>query len=267
MVEPSGILTLLTDFGLQDPYVGVVKGVLYTFAPQIQIIDLTHEIEPQNIFSGAWSLFWSYTYFPKGTVHLAVIDPGVGTERSILLAKTKDYYFIAPDNGILAPILDTHEHQLFHAYREWGLEHQSTTFHGRDLFAPLAGRLITTQKIQELGAPAKDYVKLPHFFPEFQKNKILGLLAHVDRFGNLITNIPFEKLPSPPFEIHIKDYKMVVHHIFKSYHEGKGKDFFGLKSSNGCLEIASYHRNLAKNWNLKGGETIEIPLKAEFKEK
>lgn len=203
------IITLLTDFGLKDVYVGVMKGVIYQINPNINMIDLTHEIPAQNIAAGRFSLMNAYSYFPEGTVHIAVVDPGVGTQRRAIAIQYKNSYFVGPDNGlltgILEPVLDYNSNcnsnsldkseitaiELNHP-QYWRTSQPSTTFHGRDIFAAVGAHLASGIPLEQLGTPIdpKTLVKLslpPYQFTDFG---IEGCIQYIDGFGNLVTNIP-----------------------------------------------------------------------------
>lgn len=175
-------IVLLTDFGWSS-YVGAMKGVILSHCPHAQIIDLTHDVAPQNVREGAWLLLVNYLYFPPGSIFLAVVDPGVGTKRKALAIKTKDYYFLGPDNGLLSPaaaragIVDTVELAV--------PPEASPTFHGRDVFAPAAAKLAAGLPFRELGKPVVPKVNFAFYLNERE-----GEVVTIDRFGNVITNIP-----------------------------------------------------------------------------
>lgn len=175
-------VVLLTDFGWSS-YVGAMKGVILSHCPHVQIIDLTHDVAPQNVREGAWVLFANYPYFPPGSIFVAVVDPGVGTERKALAIRTKEYYFLGPDNGILFPaatragIVDTVELAV-----PLGA---SLTFHGRDVFAPAAAKLAAGLPFRELGRPVMPAVDFAFYLKGRE-----GEVVTIDRFGNVITNVP-----------------------------------------------------------------------------
>lgn len=186
------VVTLVTDFGWDDHYVGVMKGVILAVNPDAQIVDISHSIPPFDIAAGALVLATSYHYFPKGTVHLAAVDPGVGGDRRAILAATENYFFVGPDNGIFTFIYDDPFFLWARHLRtvEFFLEKVSSTFHGRDVFAPVAGHLSTGEPAANFGPLIDDPVRLEHARPEVTpEGSIHGEVIHVDRFGNLITNI------------------------------------------------------------------------------
>ncbi len=184
-------IVLLTDFGIDDPYVGIMKGVISTIAPTAKVIDLTHAISPQRIRSGAFALLNSYTYFPAGTIFVVVIDPGVGSTRRPIVATAGEYTFIAPDNGVLSYVLQrdpqARAYELIsHQHR---LSRVSNTFHGRDVFAPAAAYLSAGTPIDVLGQVLADYVKLPMPRMEITPGRVRGEVLSIDHFGNVITSI------------------------------------------------------------------------------
>ena len=197
---PRGPIVLLTDFGLKDHYVGVMKGVIARIAPQVQVIDLTHAVPPQDIRGGSFHLWASYRFFPSGSIFVAVVDPGVGTERRGLLIEIEERFFIGPDNGLFSLIID--HHPDFVAYeltnRTYFLEQISHTFHARDIFAPVAAHLASGVSPESFGPRVRDLVRLPFPTIREEEERLIGSIIHVDHFGNLITNIPAEKILRKP---------------------------------------------------------------------
>ncbi|MEK6710768.1 MAG: SAM-dependent chlorinase/fluorinase [Nitrospinota bacterium] len=191
-VSSRPVITLLSDFGLDDHYVGVMKGVILSINPEVQIVDINHAIPPFDIAAGALVLANAYHYFPKGAIHLAVVDPGVGGDRRPVMAATENYFFIGPDNGLLTYIYDDPAFLWVRHLRavEYFLDKVSSTFHGRDLFAPVAGHLSLGESPGNFGPIVDDPVRLPDAHPEVGPDgSIHGQVVYVDRFGNLITNI------------------------------------------------------------------------------
>ena len=193
MGEPiSKIITLTTDFGLGDPFVGIMKGVMLRIDPTLRLVDITHQIEPYNILEAALVLATYYPYYPSGTVHVVVIDPGVGSPRRPILAWTEDHYFIAPDNGVLSQV---YQDSRFQGVRELTARHYflgdvSSTFHGRDVFSPVAARLTAGVEPSALGPHIQDYVRLGIPQPWWVTDEeIQGEIIYIDRFGNLASNI------------------------------------------------------------------------------
>ena len=193
------VIAMLTDFGLVDGYVGVMKGVILSLAPRAVIVDVTHDLPPQAIQAGAFLLRWSYGYFPSGTIHLSIVDPGVGTERGILAMQTSGHFFLAPDNGLLWPVweealaLGESPKLLEVTNKSLWMDRVSPTFHGRDIFSPVAAHLASGVAFEELGTSIdvpRMQMSLP--VPVRRGNLWQGEILYIDRFGNLITN--FERL-------------------------------------------------------------------------
>ena len=196
------IVTLLTDFGTADHYVGVMKGVLLSLAPGVAVVDLSHEVAPGGIAEGAYALLASYTHLPKGTVHLAVVDPGVGSQRRAVIVEAAGQYFVGPDNGLFSYLLDREPGALVREVGAAGLafsrEPLSRTFHGRDLFAPLAAALARGVAPADLGAVLDDPVRLPALTPTRDENGLAsGRILHIDRFGNVVTSLNRKDLAFP----------------------------------------------------------------------
>jgi len=189
------VITLLTDFGNQDAYVGIMKGVIAGINPFANIIDICHSIPPQDIFSGAYLLYTSYKYFPRKTIHVAVVDPGVGSRTDIVCVETKDYFFLVPDNGLLSFILqEERPKSIFRVTNnKYFLPSPSNTFHGRDVFAPVAAHLSSGVKPQKMGIKINQLEQLDMPEPVHKKTgQVEGQIIYIDQFGNLITNITKE---------------------------------------------------------------------------
>jgi hypothetical protein len=183
-------IALLTDFGISDIYVGVMKAVMRTICPTAQFIDITHSIQPQNVAQGAFALYNAYQFFPIGTIFLVVVDPGVGSQRRAIVAQYNGYKFVAPDNGVLSYVLNDSRQEIVEltnsAYR---LKQTSATFHGRDIFAPAAAHLAAGKALLELGAPPDDMIRLPSPRMEIYGSRVTGEVLHIDHFGNIVTSI------------------------------------------------------------------------------
>jgi S-adenosylmethionine hydrolase len=197
--RPSGIITLLTDFGLDDPYVGIVKGVLLGINPAARLVDLTHGVAPQDVLRGALALHAAYHVFPRGTVHLAVVDPGVGSRRRPLAVLAAGQYFVGPDNGLFGFLLETPPVAavaLINArYQRWP---RSRTFHARDVFAPVAAHCSLGVPLARFGPPAHGLVRIGWPRPRRIRHRVVGQVLVVDRFGNLLTNLSEGDLPGRP---------------------------------------------------------------------
>jgi len=185
--------TLLTDFGTTDPYVAAMKGVILSISPQTRIVDISHEVPPQDVLAGAFVLAQAAPYFPPGTVHVVVIDPGVGTDRAILVARMAGQLFVFPDNGVITFAVERMSLEAIFVVRQTNAllpGRASATFHGRDIFAPVAGRLLNGLGIEMLGPRPDSYKLLDLPPPGLAEGGIVGQVIYVDRFGNLVSNVP-----------------------------------------------------------------------------
>jgi S-adenosyl-L-methionine hydrolase (adenosine-forming) len=193
-------ITITTDFGNRDGFVGIMRGVMQGIAPQVNVIDISNEIEPGDIAAGAWILANAYEYFPQGTVHLAIVDPGVGSSRKGLIVSSRRYTFVAPDNGLLTYVLNREGPVDCYAIDQSSFWRKSVsfTFHGRDIFAPVAAHLAAGQSAANMGSPIdfETLVRLPDFAMKIGRDTADGVIVYVDRFGNLISNIPASALES-----------------------------------------------------------------------
>jgi S-adenosyl-L-methionine hydrolase (adenosine-forming) len=249
------IITLSTDFGLEDPYVGVLKGVILGINPLVRLVDLTHALSNQHLLEAAFILNSAFPYFPPGTIHLAVVDPGVGGDRRLMAIQDKDGFWIGPDNGLFSLVLKNHpEAKLFHLInQDYFLETVSRTFHGRDILAPAAAHLSLGISPDKIGEPLSDPVVLNIPQPEIINNRIVGLVLWSDHFGNLITNISQEILlpfnPGPGLKIFIGTH--VISGIHQNYAQRPKNRLLALIGSGGYLEIAC---NLGRAADLIGFE-------------
>lgn len=190
-----GIISLTTDFGIRDGYVGVMKGVIWGIAPEAKIVDITHLLPAQNVFQGAIALSRVIPYFPPNSVHVAVVDPGVGTNRRPVAARIGDHFFVAPDNGLLSLVVNKalendQPVKFVHLDRpKYWLKDISHVFHGRDIFSPVGAHLSNGISLEEIGSPINDPILINFPEPEVMENKIIGEVISIDNFGNLATNI------------------------------------------------------------------------------
>ena len=245
------VITLTTDFGWQDPFVGVMKGVILTIAPEVTIVDLTHAIDSHDILGAALVLKSSYRYFPKGSIHVVVVDPGVGGARRPMLATTSGYSFVGPDNGVLNPVLEGEsERRLFHlTERRYFLDPISNTFHGRDIFAPVAAWISRGVAATELGEEVSSIVELR--LPAVRKiaeKKWVGVILRVDKFGNLITNISeteFAEAFTRETEFLVNLGGHGVSGLRQFYSEALPGELFVIWGSAGLLEISSNQASAA----------------------
>lgn len=269
----NSVITLTTDFGMSDPYVGMMKGVILSINPSADIIDLTHHIEPQNLIQAAWTIRSSFMYFPAKTLHMVVVDPGVGTDRRIIAIETEKYVFLSPDNGVLTLILD--ELEAGNAYHidnsDYFLKRISRTFHGRDIFAPVCAYISTGVDIRKMGRRIDfaDIVKLDIKQPRMMdNNRLSGSIMNIDRFGNLTTDISealMEKsFPSVTFDrLRIQIGKNEIIGLSENY-QGVGKYCpLALIGSSGFLEIALNCGSAASFYQVSMGDQVMVCVQAD----
>ena len=254
------IITLLTDFGYRDPFVGIMKGVIAGINPQARLIDLSHGIAPQDVMAAALVLRHSVAYFPRGTIHVAVVDPGVGSKRRPLLVSSEGNFFVGPDNGVLSLALDKQSHQAVHLTNTaYQLKTRSATFHGRDIFAPVAAHLSLGIAPTAFGHTVGNMVGL--VWPAVKKSQqsFCGEIIYIDGFGNLVTNIKEEDLPAPPRErLNIICANVFIHGVVPHYAAGEAGQAIALINSWGLLEIAVYEDSAASRYRVKIGDRVEI---------
>ena len=260
------IITLTTDFGLKDGNVGVMKGVIWGIAPQAQIVDLSHLISPQNIPEAALILARCAPYFPDGTIHVVVVDPGVGTERRPMAARLGGQYFVGPDNGALTLWLERLENEALptrfvHLDRPgYWLPEVSHVFHGRDIFAPVAAHLSTGVLIEALGSPFSDPVRLELPRPERLEDGWRGQVIHVDHFGNLSTNIRIE---------HLQDHRVAtvrlggvnINGLVRTFGERLPGELVALFGSTGNLIISEVNGSAAARLGVKVGDVVQVVIR------
>lgn len=265
MPHPPGLITLLTDFGDRDSFVASMKGVILTINPQATFVDLSHHVQPHSVEDAAYLLNSCYRYFPKGTVHVAVVDPGVGSTRRPLIAKSEHYFFLAPDNGLLTYILaDNREMEVREIENEdCRLPSQGHTFDGRDLFAPAAARLTKQQSFESFGRLVTDCKTFTIATPIWEGKTLVGEIIHVDRFGNLISNLKphhvkeiqeITKRPAPL--ILIAGHR--IDGLAVSYQSGDEQSPHALINSNGQLEIFLKEASAASLLQLGKKEAVRL---------
>ena len=240
------IIALLTDFGTQDYFVGAMKGAILSINKKARIVDITHNISPQDIQSASFTLRSCYLDFPEKTIFTAIVDPGVGSDRRAILVETADYYFIAPDNGLLSFIFNADKtFRVFElANKEYFKHPVSDTFHGRDIFAPAAAHLSNGVKSAEFGSELKDFARFAENKPrKISDDKIEAEIIHIDRFGNLISNLKMESLPDN-FTVTINGKK--ISKVQRFFAESGKSELFMILGSAGFLEIAAFRDSAAK---------------------
>jgi hypothetical protein len=260
---PRQIITLTTDFGLRDPYVAEMKAIILGISPDVTIIDISHEIEKFNIRMGAYVLASASPYFPKNTIHIAVIDPSVGTKRRPILIQTKHGYYIGPDNSLLA--LTATKQGIDHIYqisnKKLMLPKISSTFHGRDIFAPAAAHLANGTSPEEFGQEISEIVT-----PEFakiirRKDMLVGEVIHIDGFGNIITNFGEKELElinaGDTVNVKLKGIRRKLK-FCKAYAEVKPRKPLAIIGSHSFLEISINQDNAAKRFKIKSGDKVTL---------
>lgn len=263
MIKPSGIITLLTDFGQQDPFVGIMHGAILSRYQDLKIVDLSHQIPPQAIAPAAFWLAASYREFPEGTVHVAVVDPGVGTDRRILLADIDNHYFVVPDNGMLDFVCAAADRVQIRKLnrRALYLQRISNTFHGRDIFAPAAAEIASGKVwISELGNLTEDFERLAITPARRSRDVITGEILVIDHFGNLISNVPDSLLgDDETWTIHFKDQQIPLIKTYSAQAEGKP---LALINAFDRLEIAVRNGRAELFFDAQIGQALEIKLKS-----
>jgi S-adenosylmethionine hydrolase len=255
------VISLITDFGAFDYFVGAVKGAILSVNPQAVIADITHEIPPQDIEAAAFTLLASYQTFPRGTIHVAVVDPGVGSTRRPIVVKAGGQFFVGPDNGIFTYVYDREpSHQVFHITAEkYFRPSPSTTFHGRDIFAPVAAAISKGIALEELGPLIADEVRLKNSLKALvsKNGDVEGRIIHVDRFGNCITNITRD-LIDPTKQSTLRINRKSIR-AFRDFYSDAPKDkLFAIWGSAGFLEISVNGHSAAKKLRVKRGDTVVL---------
>ncbi len=257
----QGILTLTTDFGTEGPYVAALKGILLGLAPGICLVDVTHAIAPQNILEGAFVLSGIVDAFPIGTVHLAVIDPGVGTDRRLLAAEVGGHYFVLPDNGLLSGVVRNHPPSGLWEITSPAVRRRavSETFHGRDIMAPAAAHLLRGGRPDELGPPLSKFITLTNFEPRPDEHGIVGEVLFRDAFGNLITNVRAEHLAGrPPEAWSLELAGSRIDGLCRTYGERPTGTLIALVGSDGWVEVALVNGDASRYLGAGPGATVRF---------
>lgn len=260
------IITLTSDFGLKDPFAGVMKGVILGINPDVRIIDITHNIQRHNIFEASQVAALSHKYFPPATFHVFVVDPGVGGARKPLLVVTEDHYFIGPDNGVFSAIYENTNPQFLKVIHitasHYFLPVIGATFHGRDIFAPVAAWMSKGVDSSKFGEEIDDYVKIPLPKPVLQNNVLTGEIVSIDNFGNAISNITGDKLA----ELAPVDSKDNFRFTFKNnslpfvnyYSENKNGGLSAIVNSFGHVELFVYQESAADKYDIRIGDAVSV---------
>lgn len=241
-MKVSGIITLTTDFGLSDPYVGVMRGVILSINPEAHLIDISHQIKAGDILHAGSLIQEAYHFFPKGTVHVAVVDPGVGTNRRPIALETDNHIFVGPDNGLFWPVITHHEDtKIIHlTERDYFLPQVSHTFHGRDIFAPVAAHLSLGLDMLKMGRTIRDPTPLQFPTPQQEGDVLYGRVMREDHFGNLITNIyrkDLERFLEADRPI-VRIGSLIIEGMCNTYSESRAGEALALIGSSNFLEIA-----------------------------
>ena len=261
-----GILTLTTDFGIGGPYVAAMKGVLLGLAPDTQIVDVCHTISPQNILEGAFVLAGIVDAFPHGTVHLAVVDPGVGIDRRLVAARLAEQWFVLPDNGLITGIALNHPFQGIWEITNPALRRHvvSNTFHGRDILSPAAAHLVRGGDPAELGAPLSRLITLRNFEPMADDTSYVGEVIFRDTFGNLITNVNSTHLaghPADDWVVEIAGER--IEGLSRAYGEKPTGSLIALTGSSGWVEVAVVNGDAARHLTAGAGTTVWLRRKSQ----
>ena len=254
------LLTLLSDFGISDEYVAVMKGVIAQINPILRVVDITHQIPPQNIAAARFCLMNAYAYFPRDTVHVAVVDPGVGGKRRAVAVEFAQGFVVAPDNGLLSGVLS--QNSVIAAVEltnpdYWHNSQPSNTFHGRDIFAPVGAHLANGISLQKLGREINPDSLIKLDLPEctHKENRITGCIQYIDHFGNLVTNIPQSYVEGKSLNVEVKGNMIKLQH---TYSDVKNGEAIALIGSHGWLEVAVNGGNAQLELNVKLGDEVQI---------
>jgi S-adenosylmethionine hydrolase len=263
------LITLLTDFGTADYFVSAVKGVILSSNPRARIVDITHDIPPQDVEAAAFTLLAAYSSFAPGTIHVAVVDPGVGSPRRPILIQTPDRFFVGPDNGIFSYVCDQQLHleiptQIFHLTNRQYFRHPvSATFNGRDVFAPVAAALSKGVEPDELGSQVTEMFRLPPLRPEISGDgRIKGRIIHIDHFGNCVTNITRQELKAEAIaggaKVQVKGKQVKSFRSYFAEHTGSREKVFAIWGSAGFLEIAASNDSAARLLKGRRGDPVIV---------
>jgi len=258
------LVTILTDFGTTDYFVGAMKGALLAVCPEARVVDITHDVPAHDIEWGAFTLFAAHETFPPGTIHVAVVDPGVGSARRPILVVSGGHFFVGPDNGLFTHIYEREPSaQVFHLTNEkFFRPSQSTTFHGRDVFAPVAGALANGVAPTSLGEAITDYYQFPLPKPKRLDDGMLeASIIHIDSFGNCITNISPSDLPDAArgsWHLVVGSHQVRAVREFFAAEDGASEELFAVWGSAGFLEIAVFCGSAARVLNARRGQAVSV---------
>ena len=261
---PPPILTLTTDFGLSDHYVGTMKGVILGICPPAQLVDISHHVTPFEIAEGAYLIAQAYRYFPRKTVHLVVVDPGVGSARRPILMEAAGQYFVAPDNGVLSMVFSREKHKIrLISNDRYFLHPVSRTFHGRDIFAPVAAHLAAGVAPARIGKLISDYLRPGFEKPQRTgKHTWLGRILKIDHFGNIVTNFHVDDFP----DLERRDFSMAIGAVetgslLHTYAECASGEMFVIAGSSGYLEVSVSQGSAAGRIGCQTGASAELMVR------
>lgn len=259
------LITLITDFGTSDHFIGAMKGVIAAIAPAARVVDITHEITPYSILEAAFVIAQAAPYFPKGAIHLIVVDPGVGSGRRAVLAEAGGQFFVAPDNGVLSMVLARGPHKVRAiSNAKLALKDVSRTFHGRDIFAPAAAHLAHGVKPAEFGKLIRDCVRIEALKPtEIAPDAWRGAILKADRFGNLITNFhveEFSAIKTNPFVVRVGGAQ--IRRLALTFADTEAGELAVVVGSSGYLEIVANQASAAQELGSGPGAPVELQIDA-----
>jgi len=260
---PQPIITLTTDYGSSDHLVGAIKGVILKINPDAKVVDICHNVMPYDILDGALTIAHAYSYFPPRTIHLVVVDPGVGTERRPILVSADQHYFVAPDNGVLSMVYEKEPRiTIRHVTSEhYFLNPVSNTFHGRDVFAPVAAWLSKNWQTASFGDEITDYVRFSIPKPKLSGQELKGVVLRIDNFGNLITNLTPEdwaQIVQPGGKFKIVLGNKEIRQLAQNYAHGAPRDAFAIVGSSGFLEISVNKGSAARTLGVQRGAEVTV---------
>ncbi len=264
MINRSGIITLTTDFGYSDPFVGQMKGAILSIHPHTIIVDLTHDIPSHDIEGAGFVLASSYAFFPEGTIHIAVVDPGVGSDRKGIIISSRNHFFIGPDNGIFSGIVT--DNGSYHAIQitnaQFMLPVKGPTFHGRDIFAPAASWLARGTEMAEFGSAVEDLFLLDFPKPEIHETGVSGQIVYIDKFGNAITNIRKNSIDVGEAGVYLlrREKDMIAVSFAPNYADARSRRLHALFNSSGYLELFVNRKSAASLHGIRKGDKVLISL-------
>jgi S-adenosylmethionine hydrolase len=251
------IVTMLTDFGLSDSYVAQMKGVILSKHPDARLIDITHDVPAQDILYASRSLSNVWSYFPKGTIHMVVVDPAVGTSRERLVVESRGHYFVAPDNGVLSFLSQDPTTKFYNVNLEQlQIQNPSFTFEGRDVFAPAVNAILSGMRPNEIGYLSKGICQIDFPKPQVQQHYIEGEIISFDHFGNMVTNISKDLVGGLEYQIQVGN--IMINRICRTYADAKEGELMALVNSSGYLELSISSGNAKEKYRFLRGQKVKL---------